>query len=74
MVHHRGHPAGPCQLEQMAEQAEPGYVGGAPDPGGERLPAGSAFSVVITSIAAGLISPVALCQASSTPVPIGWSG
>jgi hypothetical protein len=39
MVDHRGDPAGPGQLEQVAEQAEPGHVGSAPDPGGQRLPA-----------------------------------
>jgi amino acid efflux transporter len=39
-VDDRRDPAGPGQLVQVAEQAEPGDVGGAADPGGQRGPAG----------------------------------
>ena len=41
MVHHGGHPARPGQLEQVAEQAEPGHVGGAAHAGGQGVPAGA---------------------------------
>ena len=40
MVDHRGDPAGAGQLEQVAEQAESGHVGGAADPSGPRLGGG----------------------------------
>ena len=40
-------------------------------PGGQRRPAGPALSVVITSIACGKTSPVALCRELSIPLPIG---
>jgi len=64
-------PLAPASLNKRPSRPNPVTSVAHRIPAASASPLASAFSVVITSTAATLTWPVALCQALSTPVPIG---